>query len=186
MKIKTETKIYFIFRFFFENLLKTLKMNQSLAGIVTKINDIQMILFYLSLLVLLTRAQTTQSGESDYAVDSDLASETELSYNRNLLRKLLSQSRPEQLGQLGQNEDIYVNFLNRRALGDDEESEEKALFRNYILKKLNNSKHKSIQMMNNNKRAFQIKTYFDALVQNDGSILLIPKDVNKNHYFIGK
>lgn len=35
------------------------------------------------------------------------------------------------------------------------------------------------------KRAFHIKTYFDALVQNDGSILLVPKDVNKNHYFIG-
>ena len=35
------------------------------------------------------------------------------------------------------------------------------------------------------KRGFQIQTYFDALVQKDGSILLIPKDVNKNHYFIG-
>lgn len=35
------------------------------------------------------------------------------------------------------------------------------------------------------KRGFQIQTYFDALIQKDGSILLIPKDVNKNHYFIG-
>jgi hypothetical protein len=36
-----------------------------------------------------------------------------------------------------------------------------------------------------NKRSFQIQTYYDAVVQKDGSILLIPKDVNKNHYFIG-
>jgi hypothetical protein len=36
-----------------------------------------------------------------------------------------------------------------------------------------------------NKRSFQIQTYYDALMQKDGSILLIPKDVNKNHYFIG-
>ena len=35
------------------------------------------------------------------------------------------------------------------------------------------------------KRSFQIQTYYDAVVQKDGTILLIPKDVNKNHYFIG-
>lgn len=36
-----------------------------------------------------------------------------------------------------------------------------------------------------NKRAWDIQTYYDVFVQNDGSILFIPKDVNKNHYFIG-
>jgi hypothetical protein len=53
------------------------------------------------------------------------------------------------------------------------------------------NKNKSIKKIKINeisrksKRGFQIQTYYDALVQNDGSILLIPKDVNKNHYFIG-
>ncbi|RNA37718.1 hypothetical protein BpHYR1_052996 [Brachionus plicatilis] len=41
------------------------------------------------------------------------------------------------------------------------------------------------QLYKQSKRAFHIKTYFDALIQDDGSILLVPKDVNKNHYFIG-
>ncbi len=49
------------------------------------------------------------------------------------------------------------------------------------------SRNFKLQSLLNNKikRGFQIQTYYDALVQNDGSILLIPKDVNKNHYFIG-
>ncbi len=36
-----------------------------------------------------------------------------------------------------------------------------------------------------NKRAWNIRTYYDAYVQPDGSILFVPKDVNRNHYFIG-
>lgn len=44
---------------------------------------------------------------------------------------------------------------------------------------------KSNKFMGKNKRSFQIQTYYDAVVQKDGTILLIPKDVNKNHYFIG-
>jgi hypothetical protein len=39
---------------------------------------------------------------------------------------------------------------------------------------------------NKYKRGFQIQTYYDLLLRNDGSIMLIPKDVNRNHYFIGK
>jgi hypothetical protein len=35
------------------------------------------------------------------------------------------------------------------------------------------------------KRGIHIKTYYDPLIQKDGSILLIPKDLNQNHYFIG-
>ncbi len=44
---------------------------------------------------------------------------------------------------------------------------------------------KSNKFLGKNKRSFQIQTYYDAVVQKDGTILLIPKDVNKNHYFIG-
>lgn len=44
---------------------------------------------------------------------------------------------------------------------------------------------KKFRMPAANKRAWDIRTYYDALIQTDGSILLIPKDVNKNHYFIG-
>ena len=36
-----------------------------------------------------------------------------------------------------------------------------------------------------NKPSFKIQTYYDTLVRNDGSVMFIPKDVNKNHYFIG-
>jgi hypothetical protein len=35
------------------------------------------------------------------------------------------------------------------------------------------------------KRGIRIQTYYDPLIQKDGSILLIPKDLNQNHYFIG-
>lgn len=44
---------------------------------------------------------------------------------------------------------------------------------------------KKFRMPLSNKRAWDIQTYYDVLKQNDGSFLLIPKDVNKNHYFIG-
>ena len=36
-----------------------------------------------------------------------------------------------------------------------------------------------------NKRGFDIKTFFSPIYRKDGSVLLIPKDTNKNHYFIG-
>ena len=48
-----------------------------------------------------------------------------------------------------------------------------------------NNLKKSNKILGKNKRSFQIQTYYDAVIQKDGSILLIPKDVNKNHYFIG-
>lgn len=60
-----------------------------------------------------------------------------------------------------------------------------------ILEPSSSNKNKSIkkiklnEISRKNKRGFQIQTYYDALVQNDGTILLIPKDINKNHYFIG-
>jgi hypothetical protein len=35
------------------------------------------------------------------------------------------------------------------------------------------------------KRRFDIQTFYTPVIRKDGSILLIPKDTNKNHYFIG-
>lgn len=57
---------------------------------------------------------------------------------------------------------------------------------NSIRRIFSNLKHDdSEEYTSKSKRGFQIQTYYDALVQSDGSIILIPKDVNKNHYFIG-
>ncbi len=35
------------------------------------------------------------------------------------------------------------------------------------------------------KRGFNIQTFYSPVYRKDGKILLIPKDSNKNHYFIG-
>lgn len=36
-----------------------------------------------------------------------------------------------------------------------------------------------------NKRGFDIKTFYSPVLRKDGSLILMPKDINKNHYFIG-
>ena len=56
---------------------------------------------------------------------------------------------------------------------------------NPILDESHHNLVKKFRMPIANKRAWDIQTYYDVFLQNDGSILLIPKDVNKNHYFIG-
>lgn len=38
---------------------------------------------------------------------------------------------------------------------------------------------------NNKKRGFDIKTFYSPIYRKDGSVILVPKDINKNHYFIG-
>jgi hypothetical protein len=40
-------------------------------------------------------------------------------------------------------------------------------------------------ILEKSKRRFKMKVYYDVVVQNDGSVLLIPKDINRGHYFIG-
>ena len=40
-------------------------------------------------------------------------------------------------------------------------------------------------MTNKLKRSFHIEIYYDIIRLKDGSVLLVPKDKNKNHYFIG-
>ena len=40
-------------------------------------------------------------------------------------------------------------------------------------------------MSNKLKRSFHIEIYYDIVRLKDGAVLLVPKDKNKNHYFIG-
>jgi hypothetical protein len=71
------------------------------------------------------------------------------------------------------NNDLANEMTPRSRLGADSTFQEELI------------KNKLKSLFGIKKRGFQIQTYYDALIQNDGSILLIPKDVNKNHYFIG-
>lgn len=55
----------------------------------------------------------------------------------------------------------------------------------------NNKRAKLVKLINTytpnkNKKGFQITTMYNIVQKEDGSVLLIPKDSNKNHYFIGK
>ncbi len=50
---------------------------------------------------------------------------------------------------------------------------------------LNLAHEQSSDSLSKKKRSFNIRIYYDIIRMKDGTVLLIPKDVNKNHYFIG-
>jgi hypothetical protein len=96
-----------------------------------------------------------------------------------------------QLNDYYENDDNLIG-LNNRASDRDDDRYYKSLAdvlmgrdSNGSIREKKNMRLRDLLQQKSKKRGFQIQTYFDALVQKDGSILLIPKDVNKNHYFIG-
>lgn len=62
----------------------------------------------------------------------------------------------------------------------DEESNDDRVLLN-LLKSLLNREKAATQ-----KRGLKLKVYYQAIVNDDGSVVLIPKDQNKGHYLIGR
>jgi hypothetical protein len=59
------------------------------------------------------------------------------------------------------------------------------LLENVTSDSITQAEHNERPIVINKKRNFKMRVYYDVKVQNDGSVLLIPKDVNRGHYFIG-
>lgn len=76
-------------------------------------------------------------------------------------------------------------FANQPVASNADDSIDAYDDNNYLLDLPKPSLMRKFRIRKSLKRSFDIRTYYDALVQNDGSILLIPKDINRNHYFIG-
>ena len=109
----------------------------------------------------------------------DFAAENKLS----LLKQLFSGKNNAPSDEFEEEEDLENNYDTDNNLQSNEHLASKRKYDGFL--ESANNKIKNAKLVIKNKRSFQIQTYYDAIIQKDGSILLIPKDVNKNHYFIG-